>query len=153
MSRLLLIVLATGLAAVLTMLLLGTEGNRTLASSMEYPIEFVTPFSYDALGTDRANLNGEVVTLGNTGADPIDISGWTLRNERGEAYVFPKGFSLAPGEQVTIHSGCGEDSNIDLHWCSRHPIWNDAGGVAILSTRDGEDVASYSYGGCASCSI
>ncbi|MFC2077560.1 lamin tail domain-containing protein [Candidatus Bipolaricaulota bacterium] len=149
MSRFLLVLLAAGLAAVLAALLLGSEDTHSLASSMSHPIEFATPFRY----APPADVTGEVVTLRNTGTDPIDMSGWTLRNERGEIYVFPAGFSLAPQGQVAIHSSCGEDSESDLYWCSRLPVWNDNGGVATLSTRDGEDVASYSYGGCTSCSM
>jgi len=149
MSRFLLLLLAAGLATVLAALLFGSEESHSLASSMRHQIEFATPFRY----APPADVTGEVVTLGNIGAEPIDMSGWTLRNERGEAYVFPEGFSLTPGEQVAIHSGCGENAASDLYWCSRLPVWNDNGGVATLSTRDGEDVASYSYGGCTSCSM
>jgi hypothetical protein len=152
-SRFLLLAAALGLAAVLATLLLDSAAVRSLGSSGELEIGFVTPFRYDSLGNDLDAENGEVVTLWNQGDRTIDVSGWVLNNEEGVAYEFPEGFSLAPGGQVAIHTGCGEDSTTDLYWCSRRPLWNDRGGVASLSTPDGRQVAAYRYGGCASCSM
>jgi hypothetical protein len=153
MPRFLALAAAVGLAAVLAALLISNGGSHSLRSSEELQIGFVTPFQYEGLGNDLDSTRGEVVTLENHGDESIDLSGWVLSNEEGIAYEFPDGFSLAPGEQVAIHSGCGEDTATDLYWCSRHPLWNDKGGVASLLTPDGRQVVAYAYGGCASCSI
>jgi len=152
-SRFLLMAAAVGVVGILALLLFGGEDGRDLRLSERVPLGFVTPFRYDPLSGDLDSTSGEVVTLKNYGDEPIDVSGWTLSNERGTAYEFPEGFSLAPGAQVSIHSGCGQDSNTDLYWCSRHPLWDDSGGVASLSMPDGTQVIAFAYGGCASCSI
>lgn len=149
MPKFLLLVAATGLAVALALLLLGEEDLHRLDASGTGPIEFVTPFRY----APTANLRGEVVTLRNAGDRPVDLSGWRLSSERGDIYVFPEGVSLGPGESVAIHSGDGDDSASDLYWHARVPVWNDRGGVATLTTREGEVVAAYAYGGCASCAM
>ena len=149
MPRFLLMAVAVGLIAVGATLLLGEEVTRSLGYSTDGAIEFVTPFHYAPL----ASLDGEVVTLRNAGDEPIDLSGWTLANESGGSYTFPDGFSLAPGDQVAVHTGRGEDTATDLYWRLRAPVWSDKGGTAILTTPDGEIAAAFSYGGCATCSI
>jgi len=86
------------------------------------PIEFVWPFHYDAEGDDEANLNDEYFTLRNTGNDSVDLSGWSIENDRGETFVLPEGVSLAPGASVTIHSGSGINSSAHLYLHLRNSI-------------------------------
>jgi len=86
----------------------------------------------DAPGRDDRNPNGEFVVLTNEGPDP-DLTGWKLRDESSvHRYTFPSGFILAAGEIVTVRSGCGEDTRIDLYWCADGPVWTNSGDTVLL---------------------
>jgi len=86
----------------------------------------------DAPGRDDRNPNGEFVVLTNEG--PVaDLTGWTLRDESSvHRYAFPSGFILATGETVTVRSGCGEDTRLDLYWCAAGPVWTNSGDTVLL---------------------
>ena len=88
---------------------------------------------YNPAGPDEDDLNGEWVLLANLADQNADLSGWTLRDESSQnRYAIPAGTLLAPGQQMTVHSGCGEDSPADLYWCSAGPVWNNGGDTALL---------------------
>jgi len=111
-------------------------------------VEFVWPFHYDAQGDDAANLNDEYFALQNTGSQPIDLTGWTVSNERGAAYRFPNGFTLDLGAIVYIHSGAGTDTSTILYWHASGPVWNDQSDIAVLRGADGVIVSLYAYNDC-----
>ncbi len=144
-----------GLAIVaVVVLVLGAVHLDALNFSASHPIQFVEPFTYNALGNDRANLNGEFLTIENQGDEPVELSEWTLESDAGKRFVFPDGFTLEPRERVTIYTGCGENTNADLYWCSPVPIWDDKVGLASLYTADGDKVAVYGYDvACTTCQI
>jgi hypothetical protein len=110
-----------------------------------YAVEFVTPFRYDASGDDERNLNGEYITLENGGDAAVVMTGWTLRNALRVTYGFPDGFTLGPGGQVTVYSGCGEDGPDALYWCSDRAVWDNDSGAATLLDDQGEKVAAHYY--------
>ena len=124
------------------------EGRLFEASDQ---IQFIEPFRFDPRGHDILHLNEEVVTLQNPSEEPVDMSGWRLRNERWNEYRFPEGFILGAGEWVTIHTGCGEDTAQDLFWCSAMPVWNDEYGEAYLALPTGRVVSSHTYGSKEDC--
>ncbi|MFC4406703.1 lamin tail domain-containing protein [Haloarchaeobius iranensis] len=99
----------------------------------------------DAEGNDNENLNDEYVVLENSGNATLDLSGWELVDEAGKTFAFPDGFTLAPGERVTIHSGSGTDSATDLYWGQETAVWNNAGDTVIVRTDDGTVVIEESY--------
>lgn len=143
-----------GLALLAVIVVFAVVDFDDFTFSKEQPIEFVEPFQYNALGNDRSNLNGEMLNLENRSDEAIDLSGWTLESTDGRTYVFPEGFALESGARVTLHSGCGDDTESDLYWCSREPIWDDKRGVATLRTPEYEWVAVYSYDiACTTCEI
>jgi len=108
-------------------------------------IRIVVPIDHDPPGSDRLHLNDESVTLENTGEEPLDLSGWMLRNKNLVTYTIPEGFTLAPNARVTIHTGCGDDTAADLYWCSLRPMWGDQTDTATLLTDRGRKVTFYSY--------
>ena len=110
-------------------------------------IEFVWPFHYDASGDDAANLNDEYFTLQNTGDEAIDLSGWTVGNERGATYRIPNGVSLAPNAVITIHSGSGQNTASVLYWSAFEPMWNDYD-LAILRDATGVIIDHYFIQAC-----
>ncbi|WP_436929031.1 lamin tail domain-containing protein [Halosimplex halobium] len=99
----------------------------------------------DAAGNDHENLNDEFVVFGNDGEAALDLGGWTVSDEADHTYTFPDGFSLAPGETVTLRTGSGSDTADTLYWGSDSAVWNN-GGDTVVVTRDGETVLRYAYG-------
>lgn len=90
------------------------------------------------------DLNGEFVVLENRGDRPLSLAGWTLSDEAHHRYLFPQ-FVLAPKAKVTIHSGLGRNTDTDLFWGSRTPIWNDNGDTVFLRDEKGRLVLAHFY--------
>jgi micrococcal nuclease len=98
----------------------------------------------DPPGPDNVELNGEYVVLANTGDDPVDLTGWTLRDSSSQnRFVFPIGFTIAPDAEVTIRTGPGPDTDDTLQWRLDHPVWDNAGDTAFLVDSNG-NVVSFS---------
>jgi micrococcal nuclease len=63
---------------------------------------------WNAAGNDNANPNGEYVIVRNTGLEPVDISGWLLRDSSlAYWFNFPNGSVLAPQDYRVVHAGIG----------------------------------------------
>jgi len=99
----------------------------------------------DAPGDDSLNLDNEWVDLRNEGSQPVDLTGWRLRDESAShRFSFPTGFVLAPGADVRIRSGCGPPTATELHWCAQgSAIWNNDGDTAFLLDPSGNVVTSF----------
>jgi micrococcal nuclease len=109
----------------------------------------IVELRYDAEGDDNQNLNDEWVRIRNESADPVDLTDWRIRDESAtNRYSFPRGFTLEPSQTVTIHSGCGDDSDTALFWCSvGSAIWNNDGDTAFLIDPSGNTHYYWSYTG------
>jgi micrococcal nuclease len=116
----------------------------------------IVALQYDAPGDDNRNLNGEWVRIANTGPKPVDLTGWTLKDESSlHRFSFPVGFTLDPQGEVTIHSGCAGDpmegphpggTGAILHWCAKgSAIWNNDGDTAFLLDPAGNIVTTFGY--------
>lgn len=135
---------------------LGKQASVSAEVTVEAPssetddvsVEFVWPFHYDASGDDAANLNDEYFTLQNTSGETIDLSGWTVENERGVAFRIPNGVMLTPNAMITIHSGSGQNTGSVLYWNAFEPIWNNTTDLAILRNAEGAILDYYSYYSC-----
>lgn len=99
----------------------------------------------DAAGDDRTNLDDEYVIVENTGNTTLDLSGWTITDEAGHTYAFSDGTTLAPGAQLTLHTGAGDDGRTDRYWGASSPVWNNDGDTVILANHDGEPVVTETY--------
>lgn len=102
---------------------------------------------YDAPGNDNENLNEEWIRIRNDGDNLVDMTDWGIKDESASnRYLFPVGFVLAPGEYVTVYSGCGNDFGLDLYWCSvGSAIWNNDGDTAFLTDPNGNTHTSKAY--------
>jgi micrococcal nuclease len=102
---------------------------------------------YDPAGNDNFDLNGEWVRIENPADVPAALAGWTIKDESAShRYHFPVGFTLLPGEAVTVHTGCGTDFGLDLYWCNRgSAVWNNEGDTAFLLDPSGNIIDAYSY--------
>lgn len=86
----------------------------------------------DEIHEDQAGLAGpetagEFLAFRNAGESPIDVSGWTVENEAGQSYSFPRGTVLEPGERVELHGERGADTEDDLFWNADEPVLGRSG--------------------------
>ncbi|UCE38120.1 MAG: thermonuclease family protein [Thermoplasmata archaeon] len=98
----------------------------------------------DAEGDDTKNLNDEYVVFANEGTTSLNMTHWLVLDQANNHYRFQE-FELEAGSFVTLHSGSGVDTEVDIYWASPKPIWNNDGDTLYL--RDAEDlfVTHYSY--------
>lgn len=101
---------------------------------------------FDAPGDDHQNLGEEWVRFTNTGSDPVDLTGWRVADESSShRYMFGT-LILAPGETVTLFTGCGVDTQDARHWCNdAGAVWNNDGDTVFLTDPNGNTVASHGY--------
>jgi endonuclease YncB( thermonuclease family) len=96
--------------------------------------------AYDPAGPDDENVREELVVLHNDGTVAVTLEGWILRDESSQnRYVFAE-VRLDPGDEVRVRSGCGNDTDADLFWCARDPVWSNWGDTVILQDPAGNVV-------------
>lgn len=101
--------------------------------------------NYNAKGDDNEDLNGEYIVFKNKCSYGIDMTDWLAKDEQANNYTFPK-FVLLSGHTVTLYSGSGKDSNLQLYWNSEKPVWNNDGDTLFLRDREGKLIIKQSYG-------
>lgn len=99
----------------------------------------------DAPGNDHENLNEEYVVFRNAGESRLDLTGWRVEDEAGHTYRFPDGFGLDPGQEVTLYTGSGEDTDTELYWGSEQAIWNNGGDTVLVYDDSGAVVVEREY--------
>ena len=100
---------------------------------------------FNAPGDDNNNKNEEYACFTNQGSQPVDMAGWTLKDSYGWSFMFPE-FSLGVGASVRVRTGCGTNTQGDLHWCRNETaIWNNGGDCVYLLDGEGEKVSEYCY--------
>ncbi len=115
----------------------GADGPRPSVT-----IEITAP---DPPGPDDEALDDEYVTITNEGPAPVDLSGWTLRDEStANRLVFPRGSTIASGASIRVTTGCGGEAAI-VAWCAERSVWNNAGDTAFLLDRYGRIIATDRY--------
>jgi hypothetical protein len=83
--------------------------------------------------------------LANQGGAPIELTGWTVKDEHGWTYTFPS-FILEPGAKVQVRTGCGSNTSQELYWCKDGTaVWNNGGDTVFLFNPAGNLVTEYSY--------
>lgn len=85
------------------------------------------------------DVTSEAVVITNLGSR-IDLEGWTLSDEDGNVFTFPS-VQLFHGE-VTVYTGVGENTPIDLYWGLSQAVW-ELGETVSLSDQTGALQASY----------
>lgn len=103
-----------------------------------------------AAGQDSAtvvlavNLGAETATVTNHGLDPLTLTGWTIESvEGGQTFTFPDGFTVQPGDSVTVTSGpnARDEPPAFFRWTGRH-VWSNEGDPGRLLNWAGEVVAT-----------
>jgi len=101
--------------------------------------------NYNAKGDDTENLNGEYIVFKNKCDYEIDMTDWLAKDEQANNYTFPT-FALLSGYTVTLYSGSGTDTGLQLYWDSDKPIWNNDGDTLFLRDGEGKLIIKQSYG-------
>lgn len=87
----------------------------------------------------------EWIEFTNQGDQPINLSGYTLKDEANHIYTFGD-FTLAAGATVRLYSENGQNSATTLYWgLGTETVWNNNGDTAYLRAPDGSLVDLYTY--------
>lgn len=86
-------------------------------------------------------LEAEVLVLANYGRD-VELQGWTLSNDRGQMYTFPK-LKLFSGNKIYIHTTKGRNSTSDLYWGLGSAAWGPEVKIVTLKDPEGKVQATY----------
>jgi len=98
----------------------------------------------DAAGNDNENLNDEYLVFENRGETDRNLTGWTVTDGAGHGYTVGA-VTLAPDEQVTLHTGTGTDTDSDIYWDRSGAVWNNGGDTVTVRNADGAVVLVRSY--------
>ena len=103
-----------------------------------------TPTNGDTSEPRESSIT-ELTAADTQGDGPVDLSGYTLRDEGPHLYTFGA-VVLSPGATVRIHSGRGSDTAAELYWgLAGDAVWNNDGDAAYLRDPAGAFVDSYSF--------
>lgn len=91
------------------------------------------------------NVEDEYVTFRNTSDEALSLSGWIVETEDEQRFVFPDRFTLDSGQNVTVHSGRGSDTETDVYWGTTGEVWDDDGDTITVRTADGREVLREPY--------
>lgn len=117
-------------------------------TSADRPVIRVSEIQFDPPGPDDDNLENEWVTITNEGYGRVSLSGWVLRDESSRnRLTFPSGTVLAPGDTVTVITGCAGGTVSAIHWCNDGAVWSNGGDTVIVSDTLGNAVIWYTYTG------
>jgi len=112
------------------------------------PVVRVSDIQFDPTGPDDDALDDEYVTFVNEGYGRVSFAGWTVRDESSTNRVtFPNGTLLAPGDTITLVTGCDGGPADSIRWCSDTPVWSNGGDTVIVSDTHGNAVIWFTYSG------
>jgi endonuclease YncB( thermonuclease family) len=112
------------------------------------PVVRVGEIQFDPPGPDDDALGDEYVTFVNEGYGRVSFSGWVLRDESSSnRLTFPNNTVLAPGDSVTVVTGCDGGPPESIKWCSDTPVWSNGGDTVIVSDTLGNAVIWFTYAG------
>ena len=119
------------------------EGLGIWAKAAEQNVA-IAEIHADAEGNDWDNLCDEYIVIENREDISIDLTGWIVYDEAHHRYLFPN-FILEAGATVTLRTCLGKNTQSELFWGSRSPIWNNDGDTIFIRDSQGQLVASYIY--------
>lgn len=120
------------------------EAERGLWGRIEVALKIVH-IEADAPGSDSENPNGEWIEIANQGDEPVQMQGYTLKDEANHIYTFGL-FLVRPGHSFRLYSGQGIDTATELYWgLVGDSVWNNNGDTAFLRDAEGNLVDSYAY--------
>jgi micrococcal nuclease len=120
------------------------EAGRGLWAGSDVTLKIIQ-IQADAPGSDSENPNGEWIEIANQGNAPVQLQGFTLKDEANHIYTFGD-FTVAAGVAFRLYSGQGENSANALYWgLTGESIWNNNGDAAYLRDTAGALVDTFAY--------
>lgn len=125
---------------------IGIWDPEACGAGPDQDIDIDMKVSWDAVGNDSDNVNGEWIDIINTGNRSLSLKNWRLRDPATRFYEFSDGASIPAGKMMRIHVGHGTDSSLEKYWGRDAPLFsNDIGQGAYLLDPDNDIRASFSY--------
>lgn len=88
------------------------------------PAEQPTSSTESSVYVTDLNLQEEWIQISNIGSSPVSLAGWKIEDEGNKhTYTFPS-YTLNAGSTVTVYTGKGTDSEVELYWQLDDPILN-----------------------------
>lgn len=87
--------------------------------------------------TGNNSADEQVVVIENRLDQPVDLAGWTLRDDQKNVYTFPS-YHLNPGQMVNVWTRVGVDRADNLFWNLADKVWNVGGDCGYLRNADGD---------------
>lgn len=116
------------------------ETQAAVTHSVGAPVVKIAPWcsQFDTPGNDHYALNEEYVCFEHVGGDPVNMTGWHVKDAQDHTYTFPP-FTLALGAHVRLHTGQGTDTSTDLYWGLDRAVWQNFwyGGDSVFLYDDG----------------
>ena len=120
------------------------EAERGLWAGSDVSLKIVD-LNANAPGSDKENPNGEWVEIANQGSQPVEMQGYSLKDEANHIYTFDD-FVVRPGTSFRVYSGEGQNTAGELYWgLSDESIWNNDADTAFLRDEQGALVDVYTY--------
>lgn len=96
-------------------------------------------------GAKLRDEQNEFVEIRNSDTQPIQLGGWTLRNNRNRIYTFPN-YIIQPGQYCRIYTNEYHPDTCGFSFFSLSPIWEDFSDCAFLMDNQGVLIDSFCYG-------
>jgi len=122
------------------------DADTLLMKFIEEPSLVISAVNANPPGSDRLNLTEEWIEITNNGSVSINLYGWVINDLAGYSYDFPLGYALPPSGVVRIRTGIGQDTQTDLYWGRRSPVWNNTGDVIFITDGNGKIIVHHAYG-------
>jgi competence protein ComEC len=90
------------------------------------------------------DLVKEIVTITNTGAAEVDLTGWKLVSEEGnQTFNFPSGAKIPAGGSINIVSGPNVAAGPNTLLWTNSNVWNNSGDPGILYNSQGQVISRF----------
>jgi glycerophosphoryl diester phosphodiesterase len=100
----------------------------------------------DPEGDDLAPGAGEHVVLREHLDIRNDLGGWWIEDADGNRLNVGIGTQIDPGDELRVHTGCGETTEQAVFNCLEEEVLGDEGDVLTLRDAAGAEVHRFAYG-------
>jgi len=90
-----------------------TPTQQAVATSAAPSVSTAAAAAPVQLTNARVTSSDAMVTVENTSAQPVDLSGWSLQVGSAKAQL-PQGVNVQPDQSVTLHTAAGTSTNADV---------------------------------------
>jgi phosphatidylserine/phosphatidylglycerophosphate/cardiolipin synthase-like enzyme len=101
----------------------------------------ITDIFYDGVGHQEPD---EYVEIRNDDSTPIQLSGWTLRDDANHVFTFPSQV-MEPGQVCRVYTHEHHPEWCGFSYDSGSAIWNNSGDCGHLYNTSGAEVSTYCY--------